>query len=403
MAKKAKITTKAQLVKYLIKQGLTEKQANAQLTKGYKVELEHTDNPETAAIIAADHLVEFPTYYTALAKMEKELESGKNKARYGKALGLSVASAVSRSIAKQSSNAIVRAVARGVSVGTQIGSIGALFEDSPSKSSTSTRATASTSYISPQTVAAIEEVKILPKRERNIIANATEGEEFFAFTYDSNGNPTTNPKEVKYVAFLDVDREYSPAFAAQSIRDRIGGNWKFINRRGSSNSVEHEVPHNSIHEYNEHDRLLLTPDDKKGYEGLPKWFVRVKLNQSKKKKGNRAVVEPLYFQPIPHGLLFNYENVKTLIGNQGMEIVNAKWEPATDKKIHEIKIMVEPKNVNKMKKIEGLIDNNIQATKGDRSGTRSIIVQTTPTGDLLFIVEDGISRVFQEQDEEIGI
>ena len=201
LAKKNRITTKDALINHLVKQGLTEKQANAQLNKGIKVEVEHTDNLEIAAIIAADHLVEFPTYYTALAKMESQLGAGKNK----------------------------------------------------------------------------------------------------------------------------------------------------------------------------------------------------------EKKVNRAVVEPLYFQPIPHGLLFNYENVKTTIENEGLSIVDATWEPDTDKKIHEIKIIIEPKNVNKMKKIEGLIDDNIQASKADKSGTRSIIVQATPSGDLLFIVENGISRVYMEEDEDIGI
>ena len=38
--------------------------------KGIAVEKEHTDNPDIAAQIARDHLVEMPDYYTRLAKME---------------------------------------------------------------------------------------------------------------------------------------------------------------------------------------------------------------------------------------------------------------------------------------------------------------------------------------------
>ena len=45
-----------------------------QLEMGRKVEMEHTDDPDLAEEIATDHLEEFGNYYTALDKMEKELE-----------------------------------------------------------------------------------------------------------------------------------------------------------------------------------------------------------------------------------------------------------------------------------------------------------------------------------------
>ncbi len=45
-----------------------------QLTKGIKVELEHTNNKSLAYEIALDHLTEFPDYYTRLEKMEKAAE-----------------------------------------------------------------------------------------------------------------------------------------------------------------------------------------------------------------------------------------------------------------------------------------------------------------------------------------
>jgi hypothetical protein len=46
-----------------------------QLAIGIKVEMEHTDDPQIATIIALDHLAEYPTYYTALIEMEQHLES----------------------------------------------------------------------------------------------------------------------------------------------------------------------------------------------------------------------------------------------------------------------------------------------------------------------------------------
>lgn len=50
------------------------KYPESQLDRGQKVEMEHTDDPKKAREIAADHLEEFPDYYTRLAKMEREAE-----------------------------------------------------------------------------------------------------------------------------------------------------------------------------------------------------------------------------------------------------------------------------------------------------------------------------------------
>jgi hypothetical protein len=52
-----------------------EKLIKSQLTKGIKVEMEHTDDKKIARKIAMDHLHEDPRYYDKLKKME----SGKNK------------------------------------------------------------------------------------------------------------------------------------------------------------------------------------------------------------------------------------------------------------------------------------------------------------------------------------
>jgi hypothetical protein len=46
-----------------------------QLSMGTKVEMEHTNKKKLAQEIAGDHLAEHPRYYTALKKMEKELET----------------------------------------------------------------------------------------------------------------------------------------------------------------------------------------------------------------------------------------------------------------------------------------------------------------------------------------
>ena len=45
---------------------------NSQLNKGIKVEVEHTEEIETAKKIAMDHLFENPNYYTDLDKVEKK-------------------------------------------------------------------------------------------------------------------------------------------------------------------------------------------------------------------------------------------------------------------------------------------------------------------------------------------
>jgi hypothetical protein len=45
-------------------------QIEAQLEKGKKVEMEHTDDPKKAEEIAKDHLMEMPDYYDKLEKIE---------------------------------------------------------------------------------------------------------------------------------------------------------------------------------------------------------------------------------------------------------------------------------------------------------------------------------------------
>lgn len=53
-----------------------------ELKKGIEVEMEHTNDPYVAKIIAKDHLAEIPDYYTRLLKMEKK--AGLNEGEEGK-------------------------------------------------------------------------------------------------------------------------------------------------------------------------------------------------------------------------------------------------------------------------------------------------------------------------------
>ena len=54
------------------KHGVSYKDLIAQLSKGIKVELEHTGDIAMAREIALDHLNEFPDYYSRLKKVEKK-------------------------------------------------------------------------------------------------------------------------------------------------------------------------------------------------------------------------------------------------------------------------------------------------------------------------------------------
>ena len=53
------------------------KAGSVQIRMGTEHELEHTSSRRVARRIACDHLAEFPTYYTALNKMEKNLKRSK--------------------------------------------------------------------------------------------------------------------------------------------------------------------------------------------------------------------------------------------------------------------------------------------------------------------------------------
>lgn len=62
--------------------------AQDQLLFGTLVELEHTNDPEVAQLIAMDHLVEHPDYYLALAEMESRLEkNGHSSSRRHRTIG----------------------------------------------------------------------------------------------------------------------------------------------------------------------------------------------------------------------------------------------------------------------------------------------------------------------------
>lgn len=59
------------------KHNVTVKSIRQQLSKGIKVELEHTTDPKIAKEIALDHLAEFPDYYDRLEDVEEEAPPGR--------------------------------------------------------------------------------------------------------------------------------------------------------------------------------------------------------------------------------------------------------------------------------------------------------------------------------------
>lgn len=59
------------LKEIIAKHDVSYKDIMGQLSKGIKVELEHTDDIASAREIALDHLNEFPDYYDRLEKVEK--------------------------------------------------------------------------------------------------------------------------------------------------------------------------------------------------------------------------------------------------------------------------------------------------------------------------------------------
>lgn len=56
----------------LRKSGVSYKELITQLSKGIKIEMEHTGDLAMAREIALDHLNEFPDYYDRLEKVEKK-------------------------------------------------------------------------------------------------------------------------------------------------------------------------------------------------------------------------------------------------------------------------------------------------------------------------------------------
>ena len=53
------------------KHGVSKEYIHDQLSKGIRVEYEHTNNSELASEIALDHLSELPDYYVRLRQVEK--------------------------------------------------------------------------------------------------------------------------------------------------------------------------------------------------------------------------------------------------------------------------------------------------------------------------------------------
>ena len=73
--------------RFLSADGKTMMEAKAdpdELVRGTKHEMEHTSDVNEARQIALDHLREWPTYYTALEKLEELLKAGIPPSEWGK-------------------------------------------------------------------------------------------------------------------------------------------------------------------------------------------------------------------------------------------------------------------------------------------------------------------------------
>jgi hypothetical protein len=209
------------------------------------------------------------------AKLDASNDYGRNRARYGKALGLGIASMAAGRVARSTSG-VTRAIARGVQAGTAIGSVGALFEEPrPRTISTSSRTEPHTttisrtgSYISTEPGStAFEEI-----RTKNDFTHTVKNEEFIGFMYNDNGSPVPNKKEATWVAFIPFkDVEFSDIFAAQLIKSEIGGNW--------ATEKQARDYHHSISEENLKYQHVLPASY------LVRWFKKIRvINQAKKKK-----------------------------------------------------------------------------------------------------------------------
>lgn len=66
-------------MKYLKPAPADDKFNRTQLRRGQKVEMEHTRIPSIAERIAKHHLMESPSYYRELDKMERKLDRMKKK------------------------------------------------------------------------------------------------------------------------------------------------------------------------------------------------------------------------------------------------------------------------------------------------------------------------------------
>ena len=61
------------------KHGVSPKQIEQQITKGVKIEIEHTEDEDLAREIAMDHLIESPIYYDLLEEMEAKMKDKNEK------------------------------------------------------------------------------------------------------------------------------------------------------------------------------------------------------------------------------------------------------------------------------------------------------------------------------------
>ena len=131
-------------------------------------------------------------------------------------------------------------------------------------------------------------------------------------------------------------------------------------------------------------------------EGIPK-KAQPKKNRSQYTGGGNLY----YFQPIPEGILLNMEDVRATLKKHGLRCTNVEYKPSRWARIHQVILDIDPASVKKVQKVEDEIDKYLRKSPITQGGKRSIIVQTTPKAKLLFVIEEGIARVFEGEPDDI--
>lgn len=323
LAGKANVNTRANIIKHLVENGLTTKQAESQVTKGVQIEMEHTKSKKTALGIAMDHLVEFSTYYTGLKVMETQLEALKPKPT-------------------QETKDFVKML---------IKTHDQLCDITPIEGQPYHALFCKYMAMTCRMLGWVEGKRI---KNKDVMRTGFDG-------------MIKKMKEIK----IDVNQP-----------DKID---KLIDTMKETSKLAKNLDENW---YKTIDTCQQQPKKTK--------------NKSHVNKAELAVGGDLYyFQPLPDGLLFNMEDVRQTLARHGLTITKTRFKPSAGTKIHEITLEIDPADKHTVQKVEAEIDAYLKNSPITQGGKRSIIVQTTEKAELLFIIEDGVSRVFEGEPDDI--